>query len=412
MIGAPLKLAGHAASLAALRLALPGSAETPGLPKRILILGYSAIGDFIYLLPMIAAVRRKLPDARIVYLANPYPTTREILPASDLVDEVWEFDAACPGPLERLKMRTRIKDARFEGVIVSATAPVGVLGPMIAHIPIRIGHVRPIVTAGPEFPLVKQALWALKRGLVTEEFARRMLFNDPIPVREDKEHTVERNLRLVEGLGLSLAAEDRQRPPLPEPQDAAAWAERRLADAAGAKTVGVHIGSFRSQYAKVWPARKWGEAVRRVSLALGARVYLFGGPEERSNVRRFEHGLRRPFSDLVGDTPILRSFALMKRLDLFLGNDTGLTKAAMALGTPTATVWGPSDRFGWGIYWDKDKHLEVFQVLPCSPCVVMGLRKEGEGVINFSNCGHRKCLAELTSDAVAAAVVAKYADRA
>jgi ADP-heptose:LPS heptosyltransferase len=83
---------------------------------------------------------------------------------------------------------------------------------------------------------------------------------------------------------------------------------------------------------------------------------------------------------------------------MFLSNDSGPSKVAMALRVPTVTIWGPSDRPGAGP-WDKNAgHVSVSNGIACSPCFVSGLTLRGPGVLNHSNCGHRGCLKNLSVD--------------
>ena len=110
----------------------------------------------------------------------------------------------------------------------------------------------------------------------------------------------------------------------------------------------------------------------------------------------------------VGRTSLMETCALLARCDLFVSNDTGIAKAAMALGVPTATVIGPSDPGEIGIFWEPEKHLEIRTGIRCSPCARLGMAKTGPGVLNYSNCGHHDCLQKLSVDMVHAAIRAKY----
>ena len=68
-------------ALLAARLPLARSAAS-GPPRKILILGYAALGDLIFLLPMLNALRRGLPKARLVWIADSCAGMDELLPAT------------------------------------------------------------------------------------------------------------------------------------------------------------------------------------------------------------------------------------------------------------------------------------------------------------------------------------------
>jgi ADP-heptose:LPS heptosyltransferase len=72
--------------------------------------------------------------------------------------------------------------------------------------------------------------------------------------------------------------------------------------------------------------------------------------------------------------------AIMVRGDLYLGNDSGITHLAAALGLPTVALFGPSDVKRWR---PQGKQVRIInRMLECAPCAI--------GVMK--NCGHRSCL--------------------
>ncbi|MEK7232225.1 MAG: glycosyltransferase family 9 protein [Elusimicrobiota bacterium] len=349
-------------------------------------------------MPALAALRQGLPKARITFLANRHPGSEELIPNTGLVDEVWFDDS---------KLLRRILSASFDAVIASQATPFRPFVLKLLGIPIRIGHCRPLRAPNDGWSPLRYAFWRFKRAMISDEFERRWVFNKKVLVAEDLEHAVSRNLRLVEALGLPIPKASECRPALPVPETAVRFAKQLLPDTRE-KTIGLHIGSPQSQYAKIWPPEKWAEVCRLLSQSYRLRLALIGGPEEAGLVPRFKSCYREPFTDLVGKSNLLESFSLIQRCDLFLSNDTGMSKAAMALDVPTATVWGPSDRPGYGIVWNPSRHTEIFLPLPCSPCVRMGLRAEGSNVINFANCGHHACLETLPPRSVFEAVQKRY----
>ena len=75
--------------------------------------------------------------------------------------------------------------------------------------------------------------------------------------------------------------------------------------------------------------------------------------------------------------------ALLARSDLYLGNDSGVSHLAAALGVMTAVVFGPSNVARWG---PRGKNvIIVTQNVECAPCAVSMMK----------NCAHRKCLTTL-----------------
>ena len=372
----------------------------PSAPARILVLAYTAVGDFIFLLPALEELRRAFPKARIVCLGNSYPSMGELMPATCLADEIWTIEA--PYGYRQAPARTleRIREGKFDAVIVSLPSSARFFGTALFSIPLRIGHCRPVVAPWAGWSWARYGLWRLKRAIVGEELERRLMFNAKVWVEEDGEHMVSRNLRLVEALGVKLSSSSASRPSLPVSAEARAFADQALRSEPIEKLVGLHIGSPQSQYAKVWAPENWGIVCRRLREAYGLRLLLLGGKDEAEVSSRFAASFQGDYVDMIGRCGFLETLELIRRCGLFLGNDTGLSKAAMALDIPTAAVWGPSDRPGYGIIWSPERHLEIYRGIPCSPCICMGLRKEGSGVINFADCGHRACLNGLSPENV------------
>jgi ADP-heptose:LPS heptosyltransferase len=80
--------------------------------------------------------------------------------------------------------------------------------------------------------------------------------------------------------------------------------------------------------------------------------------------------------------------ALLARSDLYLGNDSGVTHLAAALGIATVALFGPSDVRQWA---PRGKRVTVVrQTLECSPCTLSAMK----------SCAHRKCLNTLAASEV------------
>jgi ADP-heptose:LPS heptosyltransferase len=75
----------------------------------------------------------------------------------------------------------------------------------------------------------------------------------------------------------------------------------------------------------------------------GARVAVFGGPGERAAAAPLLAGLGARAIDLVGTVDLATAAAAIARVDLFVGNDSGLMHVAAAAGVPTLGLFGPSD---------------------------------------------------------------------
>src|SRR5262245_60507087 len=80
--------------------------------------------------------------------------------------------------------------------------------------------------------------------------------------------------------------------------------------------------------------------------------------------------------------------ALLARSALYLGNDSGVSHLAAALGVVTVVLFGPSNVYQWG---PPGKHVTVLtQNVGCAPCKISTMK----------GCPHRKCLTTLEPEYV------------
>jgi ADP-heptose:LPS heptosyltransferase len=174
--------------------------------------------------------------------------------------------------------------------------------------------------------------WLLRAG-------RRLT---PAADRTRPEHRV----RLI---GSALGPEGFADPPAPRlwtrPQDEAAADTVLSGDGAPAPLL--VLAPTANWIGKVWPADRFVTLARRLTapdgLMPGARIAVVAGPDERAAAQPVLDGLAGPgLIDLIGRLELLGTFAVLRRADLFVGNDSGLMHMAAAAGAPTVGLFGPS----------------------------------------------------------------------
>jgi ADP-heptose:LPS heptosyltransferase len=100
----------------------------------------------------------------------------------------------------------------------------------------------------------------------------------------------------------------------------------------------IHPGS--GSPAKNWPAERFAQ----LALDLGPPGLLIEGPADADAVA----GLARAGLGLrVSGWPLRTLGALLQRVGLFVGNDSGVTHLAAAWGAPTLALFGPTDPTVW-----------------------------------------------------------------
>lgn len=109
----------------------------------------------------------------------------------------------------------------------------------------------------------------------------------------------------------------------------------------------IHPGS--GGKAKCWPAERF--AALAGMLASEAAIHWMLGPAELEiDAGRFAPIGRRADAagePLIVEHDLLRAAQRMAGMDLYVGNDAGMTHLAAALGVPTVAVFGPTDPRVW-----------------------------------------------------------------
>lgn len=159
------------------------------------------------------------------------------------------------------------------------------------------------------------------------------------------------------------------------------------------------IGPAANWRAKQWRDRNFAELARRLTAPGGvfadSPVVVLAASAEQPQAQPLLDAV--PASrriDLVGRIDLLTAAAVLKRCAMFIGNDTGLTHIAAAMGTPTLALFGPGSVVRYGPWGERTAVVTT----PEAPEVLMG--KPG-----FDHRTADTLMDSLTVDAVVAAAV-------
>ena len=145
------------------------------------------------------------------------------------------------------------------------------------------------------------------------------------------------------------------------------------------------IGATANWLPKIWPAENFAALAERLTapsaVLAGARIAVFGGPDERELAKPLLEALPpERVIDLVGDPRGLRGLAVtaacLAKCTLFVGNDSGLMHLAAAADTPTVGLFGPSPPARYGPWGDH--------------CAVASSGVSYEEIVGAAGFDHRK----------------------
>ena len=339
--------------------------------EHILVVRAGGLGDLILTLPAIRALRRRFPDAQLEVMGHPW--TLEIARGT-YADRVSSVDDH-PG-MERLFVR----GARLTDEIAGYLSG---------------------------FDLI---LWYGydSDGVLSDHLRRancgRVLVVDPFPPEGKGIHAGDHLLSALRPFGIS--AED-VRPEVrvsgPD-RDAAARRLREFRNseletrnpkpkAESSSLLTVHPGS--GSPAKNWAPDRFAAFIRQMVDRHDMRVLLLSGPADEEAVHEVRRRIEGIEVLLLDTLPLRVLAAMLAECALFLGNDSGVTHLAAAVGAPTVAVFGPTDPRMWAPRGERVLVVRK-EGLSCSPCT----RERSRA------CPDRRCL-----DAVEVRDVVRVADR-
>lgn len=324
--------------------------------KRVLVVRLDEIGDVVMTTPLLRELRRNLPNAWITLIVK--PQVFNLVELCPYVNELLTYDWNTRGRFWQLRRHgralalswKRLWRRRFDLAIVPRWDADLYHASFIAYFsgaPWRVGYSENVIAHK------KQANSGLDQ-LLTH-------------VLQDSElkHEVVRNLDVIRFLG-GTVQEDRLE----------LWIEKE--DEAFAEIVfkdyGVQPGELVVAFGpsggnsplKQWPISRYIDFGGWLYEEYNARHLIIGDRREEALGLEFEHKLGSPVINMVGKTTLRQMAALLKRCDLYVGNDAGPMHVATAIGIPLVAIFGSScpHRFGpW-----RDNHIIVWPRLPCSPC--------------------------------------------
>jgi len=129
--------------------------------------------------------------------------------------------------------------------------------------------------------------------------------------------------------------------------------------------IGIHAGA--RPPARRWPAARFAAVADDLARRHDAHIILIGGPGEEEIVATVAERMDTRALNLAGRASLGGLAALLARLDLFIGNDSGPAHLAEAVGAPTVRLFGPADVDRWAPL-DRTRHVVVRHPVACSPC--------------------------------------------
>lgn len=325
---------------------------------KVLIVKISALGDVAHALPVLAYLKNADPGVRIDWLVE--KSFAPLLEGHPLIHRVhtlemkaWRRQGWKQAVAGTLGVIRALRRGRYDLVLDLQGNSKSGLFTLLSGAPLRVGFDRD----------------------GAREWPNLLATNRRIPLTAADHHVGDRALALARaGLpGGSAAAP--LAGPLPVDAQALAKIEALLAEEGLSEgpLVVLHYGT--TWTTKLWPLASW-EQLAALLAEKGLRPILTWGNEEERQAAQSIFAASGERAVIWPRGGLKELVALLSRVDLVVGADTGPVHIAAAVDTPTVSIYRVTDAKRNGPRGEKHIRLQVD--LPCSPCLKKTCERDSE----------------------------------
>lgn len=317
------------------------------VPRSILIVRPSALGDVCRTVPVLASLRRTYPDARIDWVVQ--DNFAPAVASHPDLDQVVAFPRGqmanwwrSPAALRKtLGWFAQVRRAGYDLVIDFQGLGRSGLVTRITGAKRRVG-----------------ARDAREFGWLGYNVRHRLRTADSGPI-----HTVDYMLALLEAEGIEIVRDMRL---YVSESDAEWWVNKR-------ESLGITPGRYAvlaptsRWFSKRWPIERWVELVRPLLMRGFEHAVLIGGPNEQEQVKPIlpaDMPADSPLVNLVDQTSIGQTMAVIAQSGLVIANDSAPLHMAVGFDRPCVGLFGPTDPKVVGPYRRESAALRAFVPKP------------------------------------------------
>lgn len=342
--------------------------------KKVLIFGYTGLGNFVLYTPAIKTIRKYLQNAKFTLLHGNDTGCQEVLSGSGLIDNYLVIDRNA-NPLKKLRVIEQVRKDEYDLIISDFHNDKIFLALLLVFsgAKYRLGH-------------ISSPGWKGKWDCI---------YNIPVKMKEEQ-HEIDRYLELA--YALKINENDIDRKPFfylgkKDIQFALSFMKSNRIDIEKNLIISVQMGTSPNMRWKQWGLKKYRELCDRILELPNTVVIFHGSYSERDMIEEVARQMKYKPIVMAGRTTIKQAAAIIKYSNNLICNDSGLGKISIALGTTTITIWGPSD-YPRAKAWEKG-HYDIRRDLECSPCFRM------EGTKKVKNCPFNyRCINDISVDEV------------
>lgn len=344
-------------------------------PKSILLIKAMAIGDVLFTTPSIASLRNHFPKARIDMLVGQWSKVAVV--GNPDLDEIITYDDSiflAPKPVKILKLALQLRKHEYDWIISFHRSFGMALFSFVIGAPLRIG-----------------LEWRGTGFLMTH-----VVYSDPRIAR----YPVDIYLDIIRALnvkpitskiGFFVSEEDRS------------FADQFLrensihnGDLVVAVCAGGALNVRETVSARRWPVESFASLIDVLVSSHGAKPILLGAKSDEQITSEVQDLMAFKPISAVGGTTLKQFASILERCDLLITNDSAPLHIAIAMNTPTVSLFGPTNALAR--VPNDSRHIAIQSSCECSPCYA-NEKKFGE-----CKYGIPKCMADISVQSVLSAV--------
>jgi lipopolysaccharide heptosyltransferase II len=330
-----------------------------GPPSRFLVVSATGIGDTLWGTPAIQALKDTFPQSYLGVLVSPLGF--ETLKNNPNIDEFFIFRRGFKGVWSLPFLFGKLRKRKIATVFIFHSSD-RVLWPLSYF----AGPIEIIGTKGRN------------KGL-------DFILTKAIPDSHNI-HAIEKRLKLVQEVGAQTFQRNISIYLTEHDKNMAERFLKELKINIHSPIIGFHPGAQKPY--KCWPAENFIQVGNTLREKYGCQLIITGNNQERDLAEKISKQVKDSVS-AAGKLSLRGTAALIKKLNLFITNDTGPMHIAFALKTPTIALFSPTDPRVCGPYNNSQSQV-IGKPTTCNPCLE-------------SNCNRPICMEQIAADEVVSA---------
>ena len=312
------------------------------IPKKILIIRLSAIGDLVMASPLIGAFKRTWPQTKLTWLVE--EGSRAVIEANPGLDEIIVWP--------RARWRELSREKQYLTLAREIRSFVGEL------------RKRRFDLAVDAQGLMKSGIWAWLSGAaqrvgIGSREGSRYLMTRVVSRDGASDGLSSQYLLLAKALGLDTGTFDMD---VPLSDEAIRHAEK-FKESSG--TSYIALAPFTTRPQKHWFEERWVETAEELTRETGMAIVILGGPGDADSAQHLADAIGEGSFNLAGKTSIQEAAAVISLSSLLIGVDTGLTHMGIALRVPTIALFGATRPY---LNTTGTSGKVLYHRMECSPC--------------------------------------------